>query len=158
MDDRALAHATAAASVSVKQPKVRRSTHKGNRACGTCHLPAQESHRRTCTIRLDQPQLQGICRGICLLVAAFALSCRSHRCCVHPQAPAKGSANAMGAIPCPPLVAVHRVRWNVGANGSASTAGAGGSGSSGNSLSSQSTGWLAHGGAAGLVCIQRPRH
>lgn len=51
MDDRALALATAAASVSVKQPKVRSSMHKGNRSCD---IPALlVSVPRTAVIQKD---------------------------------------------------------------------------------------------------------
>lgn len=62
-------------------------------------------------------------------------------------------APAPGSFPSPPLVAVHRVRWSHSANSSGG--GGGGSGIGGKAEDGAATaGWLAHGGAAGLVCLQ----
>lgn len=72
LDDRALAHATAAASVSVKQPKVRRSMHKG--AWNICYL--HRSCRAGPALILSDTtlQLQSVRHGERLLLKAF--------CCV----------------------------------------------------------------------------
>lgn len=82
------------------------------------------------------------------------------------QAPAGKSTPARGssAFPSPPLVAVHRVRWNRGANASGLNGGVADPENGGDSKkdatgnrkndSDIAAGWLAHGGAAGLVCLQ----
>lgn len=79
----------------------------------------------------------------------------------------RGAKEAKGAgdtssFPSPPALAVHRVRWSRSGNGDSKEDGRGGGGGgsgmwgggSGRNSSENGGRWLAHGGAAGLVCIQ----
>lgn len=79
---------------------------------------------------------------------------------------AKGSKgdSSGAAFPSHPALAVHRVRWSRNAMSRNAEAdgingGGGGSGADGRGgtvgADAKTLGWLAHGGAAGLVCIQR---
>ena len=78
---------------------------------------------------------------------------------LHPKPPPPGT------LPCAAAVAVQRVRWSNNHTGVGSGTGGGADGGTGSGSGSgdhsdaragQTAGWLAHGGAAGLVCLQRP--
>jgi len=72
----------------------------------------------------------------------------------------KGLDSSGAAFPSPPALAVHRVRWSRNAGADSIDGGGGGSSADGRGgtvgAGAKTLGWLAHGGAAGLVCIQRP--